>query len=103
MLTPKARYFSLKGSIHLQAVCTEQMSLSEVVDSMLVRDLDQQIAARLEIMREEAQNQLVDPFKLHSDVMQRANNFNIHMPARMSFKTGEDSRFLGGLVPFNDW
>lgn len=54
MLTPKARYFSLKGSIHLQAVCTEQMSLSEVVDSMLVRDLDQQIAARLEIMREEA-------------------------------------------------
>ena len=37
--------------------------------------------------------------------MLRANNFNIHLPARMLFKTTDQSDFdrvLGGLVPLND-
>ena len=37
--------------------------------------------------------------------MQRANNFNLHLPARMLFKTQQkgECRFLGGLVPLQDF
>lgn len=63
----------------------------------------------MEVLKEEAQSQLVDPFKLHSDNMQRANNFNLHLPARMLFKThdvaadDDDVRYLGGLVALQDF
>ena len=62
------------------------MTLSEVVDEMIC-DFDRQIQLRIEVLKEEVQSQLVDPFKLHSDNMQRSNNFKIHLPARMTYKT----------------
>jgi len=41
----------------------------------------------MDVLREEAQNQLVDPFKLQSDNMQKANNFTFSLPSRMLFNT----------------
>ena len=80
------------------------MSLSDVVDQFIL-DVDRQTRLRLEVLQEEAQSQLVDPFKLTSDSMQRANNFNIHLPARMQFRiqNAQDSQVLAGLVPLNDF
>ena len=42
VLEPKAKSFSLHGAIHLQVVCNEQMTLSEVIDEMIC-DFDRQI------------------------------------------------------------
>ena len=44
------------------------MTLTEVVEAF-AKDLDRQVRMKLNVMEEEAQNQLVDPFKLHSDNM----------------------------------
>ena len=104
-LANKARSFSLSGNMHLQTVCTEQMSLNEVFKA-LVSDFELQMKHRLEILAEEAQEQLVDPFKLDSDNMQKANNFEINLPARMMFNVTPNNgelRVLGGLLALNDY
>ena len=51
-MTNKARSFSLGGNLHLQCICTEQMSLHEVVTAFL-SDFDTQMKLRLEILAEE--------------------------------------------------
>ena len=83
---PTSRTFSLSGTMHLQVLCPESTTLQALL-SEFITDLERQISTRLEIMREEAQHQLVDPFKLHSDSLLRANNFTLHMPARLMFRT----------------
>jgi len=62
------------------------MPLKDVI-SALVTDLDRQFKLRIEVLEDELQEQLVDPFKLTSKSMQKANNFDLHMPARKLFTT----------------
>ena len=52
---PKARTFALRGSMHLQVVASEQMSLAELIHEF-TRDFARQIAQRIEVMKEEAQS-----------------------------------------------
>ena len=69
-------------------------------------DFEVQMKQRLEILAEEAQEQLVDPFKLDSDNMQKANNFEINLPARMVYHVAPNNgelRVLGGLIALNDY
>ena len=97
----------MNGKIHVQAICSEQMTLRDVIEAF-AKDLDRQIKLRLDVLEEETREQLVDPFQLTSENMQKVGNFEIHLPARKHFKTvqaqqGKGIRVLGGLVPLNDY
>lgn len=41
--------------MHLQVICSDSMSLSEVVEAF-AKDLDRQVRMKLNVMEEEAQN-----------------------------------------------
>ena len=60
-LQAKARTFSMNGKIHVQAICSEQMTLRDVIEAF-AKDLDRQIKLRLDVLEEETREQLVDPF-----------------------------------------
>ncbi|CDW91032.1 UNKNOWN [Stylonychia lemnae] len=95
----------IKGNLHLSCyVNTEKQSLKDLVN-LLIEDMSAQFRLRLEILYEEAQNNisLVNPFDLNTDNMTRIQQFDLLLPRKCYFKLPDHLNGIKSKLIFNDY